>query len=179
MPSNVEIKARAEDLHRIRKVAEALTDTPPQLISQEDTFFQVQSGRLKLRIFTEGHGELIYYQRRDSAGPRESRYAIAPVPSPEAIASLLGGALGIVGTVRKQRTLFLIGQTRLHLDDVEGLGQFVELEVVLKDGQPISNGVAIAEDLMSRLGIQPQDLVTAAYLDLLYSRAANAADVTR
>ena len=71
------------------------------------------------------------------------------------------------GVVRKTRYLYLAGQTRIHLDDVEGLGQFMELEVVLRPDQTDAEGQAIAEDLMARLGIRKEDLLEGAYMDLL------------
>ncbi len=76
-------------------------------------------------------------------------------------------ACGIRGVVRKTRYLYLVGQTRVHLDDVEGLGQFMELEVVLREGQSDAEGQAIAEELMTRLGVERGDLLEGAYMDLL------------
>ena len=76
-------------------------------------------------------------------------------------------AYGIRGVVRKTRYLYLVGQTRIHLDDVEGLGQFMELEVVLEDGQSDADGQVIAEGLMTALGVESGDLIDGAYMDLL------------
>ena len=67
----------------------------------------------------------------------------------------------------KTRYLYLVGQTRIHLDDVEGLGQFMELEVVLEEGQSDADGQRIAEVLMSALGVESEDLIDGAYMDLL------------
>ncbi|MBK7190771.1 MAG: class IV adenylate cyclase [bacterium] len=102
------------------------------------------SGRLKLRAFAEGHGELIYYRRADAVGPKESFYTIAPVEDPDALRRALTLALGAVGRVRKRRTLYLVGRTRVHLDRVEGLGEFLELEVVLLDDETAEVGEAEA-----------------------------------
>jgi adenylate cyclase class IV len=71
--------------------------------------------------------------------------------------------------VRKTRYLYLVGQTRVHLDDVDGLGQFMELEVVMRPGQPDSEGQAIASDLMAKLGVEQADLLEGAYMDLIES----------
>ena len=84
-------------------------------------------------------------------------------------------ALGVLGCVRKTRELFLVGQTRIHLDEVEGLGVFAELEVVLLDGQDPQDGVLIATDLMCELGIRDDDLIDGAYIDLLEKRKASQA----
>ena len=78
-------------------------------------------------------------------------------------------AYGIRGVVRKRRYLYLVGHTRVHVDDVEGLGHFMELEVVLQPGQSDADGQAIAERLMSDLGVEKEDLLEGAYMDLLES----------
>ena len=74
---------------------------------------------------------------------------------------------GLRGVVRKRRELILIGQTRVHLDDVEGLGHFMELEVVMREGQSNEDGQQIAQGLMSELGIEESDLIACAYIDLM------------
>ena len=167
MPRNVEIKARAADPGRLRALALALADGPPVVIEQTDTFFAAGSGRLKLRVFTDGAGELINYDRPDAAGPKTSRYGIAPVADGAAMLAVLSAALPVRGIVRKRRELLLCGRTRIHLDRVEGLGDFLELEVVLAEDENLAAGEAEAQELMARLGIAPGDLVTGAYVDLL------------
>ena len=171
MPRNIEIKARVPDPAALQRRATALTDSPPQLIPQEDTFFNVPKGRLKLRVITPDHGQLIYYQRPDAAGPKQSDYHIALTAEPQTLKNVLARSLGIRGIVRKERWLYLVGPTRIHLDQVEGLGSFMELEVVLQDDQSPAEGQAIAADLMAQLGIQDQDLIEGAYIDLLDSHS--------
>jgi adenylate cyclase len=139
----------------------------PQRIEQDDTFFVVPHGRLKLRQFADGSGELIHYHRADAAGPKTSDYVRVPAPDPDALREALERAHGSAGRVRKQRTLLLAGRTRIHLDRVEGLGDFLELEVVLRDGEAEADGTAEAQALMARLGVASHDLVEGAYLDLL------------
>ncbi|MCI0614580.1 class IV adenylate cyclase, partial [bacterium] len=129
MPSNIEIKARVRDFDEIRQHAEKLSDLPLQIISQEDTFFNTERGRLKLRILAPDHAQLIYYLRSDQEGPKRSDYHIFETPDPENLKHVLSLAYGIRGVVKKTRYLYIVGQTRVHLDDVEGLGQFMELEV--------------------------------------------------
>ena len=91
----------------------------------------------------------------------------APTTAPEALKAILTTTLGVVGVVRKRRWLYMVGQTRVHLDRVEGLGEFVELEVVLHPDQPGEEGVAITQGLMARLGIAEGQLVDVAYIDLM------------
>ena len=110
-------------------------------------------------------------ERPDQDGPKRSNYHIYETSDPQGLKTALRMALGVRGVVRKTRYLYLAGQTRIHLDDVEGLGQFMELEVVLREGQSDAEGQAIAEDLMTRLGVRKEDLLEGAYMDLLEKSA--------
>lgn len=172
MPANVEIKARIASVEALLPLARALSDDEhPQRIHQDDTFFSVPQGRLKLRVFGDGSGELIQYQRSDDNGPKRSDYVLVPVVDPDGLREALARACGLLGRVRKQRILVLARPTRIHLDRVEGLGDFLELEVMLADGQSEAEGTAIAHALMARLGVRDDQLVAGAYLDLLRTQA--------
>ena len=172
MPRNIEIKARLLDPGAtVAKVA-SLASEGPTVIEQDDTFFACSGGRLKLRAFPGGTGELIFYRRADQAGPKESFYVRSPTASPDSLREALTLAHGEAGRVRKKRQLFLIGRTRVHLDDVEQLGHFLELEVVLADGEAAEDGMREAHALMASLGIAPAQLVEQAYVDLLAPTAA-------
>lgn len=167
MGANIEIKARAGDLAALaEKVAEA-GGSGPEIISQEDTFFPCAEGRLKLRRFADGTGELIAYSREGGSGPTESRYAISPVADAGRLLTVLSQALGILGVVRKTRALYMLGRTRVHLDDVEGLGPFLELEVVLAPDEERESGRREAEEILARLDVHEGDLLDGAYLDML------------
>jgi len=170
MARNVEIKARIKSVKALLPKAAALADKGPIKILQDDTFFRCKSGRLKLRTFSKKEGELIFYRRARRRGPKESFYLRCPTTTPETLRESLCLAYGQAGRVRKHRTLFLIGRTRVHLDTVEGLGHFLELEVVLREGEPAKAGVREAHRLMDKLGIRPSQLVEDAYVDLLPSR---------
>ena len=167
MANNIEIKARVQNIEALRVRAEALSDTPCQVIPQEDTFFFTSQGRLKLRQLAPDHAQLVYYLREDSHGPKHSEYHIFETDKPDVLKGILAAAYGVRGVVRKVRYLYLAGQTRIHLDEVEGLGQFMELEVVMRPEQSTVEGEAIAQDLMDRLGIRSEDLIDVAYMDLL------------
>jgi predicted adenylyl cyclase CyaB len=169
MNRNVEIKARVKDLESLREIVKCLADGAPQAIIQVDTFFNCPHGRLKLRELPGADAELIFYVRPDSLEPVESRYSLVAVPDPPGLHEFLSQALGVKTVVRKTRSLYHAGQTRIHLDDVEGLGTFVELEVVLLPGESPADGTRIAHDLMDRLGIGREDLVEVAYADLATS----------
>jgi adenylate cyclase class IV len=171
MPRNIEIKACIDSIEALLPRARALADGDAQLIEQDDSFFEVPHGRLKLRQFADGSAELIHYHRPDSGEAKASDYVRVPVPDPTALREALARACGLKGRVRKQRWLLLAGQTRIHLDRVEGLGDFMELEVVLRDGQSDDQGQAIAEALMQRLGLAGAPRVAGAYRDLLAAGA--------
>jgi len=166
MARNVEIKARLSDPDRIRSILEELVDSPPEILEQTDTFFSVSNGRLKLRV-QGGRSELIYYERQDNASAKQSRYFVIRIDEPDLLRAVLAEAIGVRGTVKKRRFLYRIGKTRVHLDEVEGLGSFLELEVVLDEGEMVEDGVATANRLMGELGIEGEDLVACAYIDLL------------
>ncbi|MFY3137364.1 class IV adenylate cyclase [Achromobacter xylosoxidans] len=170
MARNIEIKARLASLAAVESLAAALSGKEPVAIAQDDTFFACPDGRLKLRAFSDGTGELIFYRRADDTGPKESFYVISPTSSPDTLRDALGLAYGVIGRVRKQRLLFMAGRTRIHLDRVEGLGEFLELEVVLRDGESVEAGMAEARELLASLRITPEQLVSGAYLDLLAQR---------
>ena len=125
---------------------------------QDDTFFHCEAGRLKLRVFSEKHGELIFYRRANQAGPKESFYVRSQTDEPEALRETLVLAYGVVGRVRKHRTLYLVDRTLIHLDRVEALGHFLELEVVLSSDEPAQVGVEIAHRLLSQLGIESRTM---------------------
>ncbi|PKD40592.1 class IV adenylate cyclase [Methylomonas sp. EFPC1] len=167
MARNIEIKARIDSVESLWPLVVKIADEGPIEIIQDDTFFPCPNGRLKLRAFSDYDGQLIFYQRPDSAGPKQSFYVISPTASPDALRQSLTLAYGESGRVRKHRTLFMVGKTRVHLDKVEGLGNFLELEVVLGEGEPNEAGVVIVHALLERLGISDHQLIEEAYIDLL------------
>ncbi len=167
MPTNIEIKAILKDRRAVEAAAARLSDVGPEKILQEDVFFRCEGARLKLRVFAPDRGELIRYERANVAELRESHYLIARTPDPQTLLDILTKTLGRIGVVKKTRTVYLIGQTRVHLDEVQGLGEFLELEVVLRPGQSEAEGRSIAAALLSEFGIGHEHIITAAYIDLL------------
>ncbi len=169
MPQNIEIKARVpeSDFESVRQIASELSDTDPEILVQVDTFFSVPNERLKLREFADGSAELIAYSRSDQSAAKLSSYIRTPVSDPDALKRSLIQTVGLRGVVKKRRELFLVGPTRIHLDEVDGLGKFIELEVVLADDGSREDGVKIADHLSEKLGIARGWLVSCAYIDLL------------
>ena len=136
-------------------------------IEQDDTFFRCEAGRLKLRTLGENDGQLIFYQRPNEAGPRASFYTATSTTDPTGLRTALTMAFGGVGRVRKHRILFIVGRTRIHLDRVEQLGDFVELEVTMAEHDDPAEATEEAEQVMAALGIRSDQLIATAYVDLI------------
>jgi predicted adenylyl cyclase CyaB len=168
MARNIEIKARAHQFDQLLARAAALATEPPLIYRQQDFFYDVPNGRLKLRQFDDNTpAELIFYQRDDRDGPKVSYYSRSPVTNAEAMHTLLAQALNTRGIVNKERHVYVVGRTRIHLDRVDGLGDFIELEVLLGQDDEEAGGQQEAEQLFERLGVSSADLVPVAYVDLL------------
>ena len=167
MASNVEIKVKIKDILELRKKIESFYSIDPIQLFQEDTFFNICEGRLKLRIYSTSSGELIYYKRQNSKRPKRSDYFIYKTNEPEKLRHVLEYSLGIRGVIKKKRLLYLIDNKRIHLDEVEQLGAFLELEVVLKSEQDENEGKQIVNDFMKIININEKDLIDKAYIDLL------------
>nr|XP_019533946.2 uncharacterized protein LOC109405348 [Aedes albopictus] len=167
---NIEIKAQIagpEAFQRKVEIARQLTGTDGEIIKQHDVFFNAERGRLKLRYLETKKSELIQYFRPDVGGPKLSTYHKLDLDEPKLLETILAESIGIKGEVKKHRHLFLHGQIRVHLDDVEGLGHFLEFEVVLKPEQSVDEGTAIANEMMKKFEIEEKDLIQGAYMDKL------------
>jgi len=167
MARNIEIKARVANIEALSPKAANMADHGPIEIRQDDTYFFCRNGRLKLRSFSPTEGELIFYQRSDQPGPKESFYLMSSTTTPDNLREILSLVYGQIGLVRKHRTLFLVGRARIHLDRVEGLGDFLEIEVVLAEGESLEVGMTEALDLLKKLGVSSPQLIEGSYLDLL------------
>jgi predicted adenylyl cyclase CyaB len=170
---NIEIKARIGDRAALDRRVTALRVGTREELQQIDTFFRTPTGRLKLREFGGGTAELIRYDREDRPDARLSTYERVAVADAPGLRALLSRALGIRGQVKKHRTVLMVGTTRIHLDEVEHLGAFLEIEVVLNEAESIADGQRRMSQLMAQLDIQAADLIAGAYLDLLSSQSAN------
>jgi len=167
---NVEIKAKVSNLKQLLEQAKTLAGTEATIIKQHDTFYKAPNGRLKLRrLLNTGNGELIFYDRPDTEGPKLSNYEKVAIDSRNlsGLNEVLVKALGVKNDVKKIRYLFTIGQTRVHVDEVDNLGSFMELEVCLRPEQTPGDGEQVAHGLMTKLGIEEKDLISGAYVDLL------------
>jgi predicted adenylyl cyclase CyaB len=163
---NLEAKFHLADHAAARARAETIGFSASATLAQRDTFFAVRHGKLKLR--QEGdRAWLIHYVREREAGLDLSNYEIAEVARPEAIRAMLAGALGIIAEVRKRRTLLMRRNVRLHLDRVDGLGDFGEIEAVLADGddrEAISGEVG---EILTALNVGARDLIGKSYFEMI------------
>ena len=170
---NIEIKAKIHEWDQFMKSVHdaADPDVAPVVMDTVDTFFKVDKGRLKLREFLQisepRQSELIHYHRHDTAGSKLSEYSKCLVSDSQGLKRVLCDALGILGEVKKTRHLYMSGQTRIHVDRVDSLGDFMELEVVLREDQTEAEGHTIVNELMMHLGVKEQDLIPLAYMDLI------------
>ncbi len=166
---NIEIKARVHNESHMRNYMRT-RGTQHEIQLQRDVFFHAARGRLKLRCFPDGTGVLVAYDRPNLSGPKLSDYLLAPVADAAACEAALTRSLGLRGIVEKKREIAIVGQTRIHLDQVRHLGLFLELEIVLRPDQDRLSGEGIATDLMRDLKIEPADLLEQAYIDMLEQR---------
>ncbi|MDR0792895.1 MAG: class IV adenylate cyclase [Chitinophagaceae bacterium] len=134
---------------------------------QKDTYFHVPSGRLKLR---QGNIEqnLIFYNRPDQKGPKQSDFSLAPVADGQALENILEKSLGIKTIVDKERKIFFIENVKFHIDTVKGLGAFIEIEAGNKNfpDKTIEDLKAQCKMYMEALEIKDEDLIYNGYSDM-------------
>jgi len=171
---NVEIKARCENHDSIRDFLKASGAEFHGLDHQIDTYFRVNTGRLKLR---EGNIEnyLIYYERDYNAGPKKSRISLAPINSNSGIKDILLRALETLVIVDKQREIYFIDNVKFHLDSVKGLGKFLEIEATDCQGNiGLETLARQCRNYITLLRISSEDMIRSSYSDLLLdSKSAN------
>jgi homotetrameric cytidine deaminase len=168
---NVELKAEDADPARTLERALAAGAQDQGALRQRDTYFSVARGRLKLREEVPGGATLIAYERPDAASERVSHYRLVPVGEPQALRDALAAANGVSIVVVKRRRLLLWETVRIHLDEVEGLGAFLELEAVAEPGSDLGRERARVSHLREALDIREEALREGSYADALLARA--------
>jgi adenylate cyclase class IV len=167
LQSNYEVKARCSDLAAARAAVIRLGARPAEVVNQTDTFFDARRGRLKLREVEGRAAELIWYDRPNRTGPRLSSYHLVPVADGPGLRAALAAALGLGREVRKRREVLLWENVRIHLDEVDGLGTFVEFEAVLGPGETLDTSRERLDQLVEAVRVRLEDKVGQAYADLL------------
>jgi predicted adenylyl cyclase CyaB len=163
---NIEFKAHDPDPERTLQTALAAGAQDAGWLAQTDTYFNVPHGRLKLREESDC-AHLIAYERPDDPTARESRYRLVPTDDPAGLRDALTVALGVLVVVKKERRLLLWQNVRIHLDTVDSLGQFIELEAVADPTSDLTSERELAADLQAKLGITPEQIVAFSYSDEL------------
>lgn len=162
---NVELKARDPNPEVTAARCLNLGAVSAGTLDQSDVYYRARNGRLKLRTQADGGSELIAYRRPDAADASESSYVRAPAS--ESVAEALEVALGTTVLVSKRRRLLMWEGVRIHLDEVDGLGSFIEFEAVLPDGGDPATARGKLVRLRGELGIEDDALVSVSYADLL------------
>jgi len=166
---NIEIKARCENQDRVREILESRDARFLGEDHQVDTYFNVEKGRLKLREGTI-ENSLIYYYRADTAGPKRSDVVLYRLDPDPALREVLAASLGVKIVVDKHRQIYFDGNVKVHLDRVEGLGMFLEIEAIDADGSRTEEDLRIQCDFFIDLfSVADSDLVENSYSDLLSS----------
>ncbi|MBI1782965.1 MAG: class IV adenylate cyclase [Sphingobacteriales bacterium] len=170
MHLNVEIKARCTNPDRIRNYLKENKADFKGTDLQRDTYFNVPTGRLKLR---QGNIEnsLIHYERENQSGPKSSHVSLYRVENGDVLRNVLLNALGEKVTVEKQREIYFIDNVKFHLDEVPGLGTFAEIEAIDKDGSIGKERLQEqCEFYLKAFGIKEIDLLTDSYSDMLLNK---------
>ena len=174
MPRNIEIKARVADLDRVRALAGRLGARSHGVERQTDRYYVLDADRrVKLRVVHGERAELIEYRRPESRSVRASDYTVTAVRDEEAGLCLVPKGPPLV-VVRKQREIMLWDNVRIHLDQVDGLGTFLELEAVVDARHDDAACCAQVAALMRTLAIADTDLIRASYAELLGSGTRDA-----
>lgn len=167
MHINLEIKAFCDNRNEIREILKSKNADFKGMDHQIDTYFNVHYGRLKLR---EGNIEnhLIHYQRDDQEGPKQSDVLLFKTKPGSALKEILGRSMGILVVVDKKREIYFIDNVKFHLDQVEGLGNFAEIEAIDEDGNLGKEKLLEqCKYYLQLFDIDQEDLVPVSYSDLM------------
>ena len=167
--TNIEIKARCNNQETIRNILKTGNADFKGTDRQIDTYFKVNSGRLKLREGTVENA-LIHYNREDKYDAKESDIILYQNSKNSLLKELLTRALGLLITVDKEREIYFIGNVKFHLDKVVGLGEFIEIEAIGNENADKENLMSQCKFYLNLFGINKEDLVPVSYSDLLIEK---------
>ena len=173
MASNLEVKAVLAETELAIARAHQIGAHYAATIHQIDIYFRTDRGRLKLRLVDREPAELIFYDRDETADRRLSRFERCMTADPERLRALLESAYGVRGVVEKRRVLWMFQETRIHFDQVKGLGSFLEIEVPV--GESLKEAESAMERLLEGFQIAPSSYLRASYIDLIAKGAEGGA----
>jgi predicted adenylyl cyclase CyaB len=170
MRRNYEIKTRIRNIVLTRKLAESFFHGKKFLHyteHQEDIYYRVRNGRMKLRIVNSSYGTLIYYNRSSRTGKRISDYLLSPAPEPAELSRILGMLFKELVRVKKEREIFRTDEIRIHIDNVSGLGKYLEFEVIFNS---FKKAEKIMKGLTEHFGLDEKFFIKGSYSDLLLNK---------
>jgi predicted adenylyl cyclase CyaB len=165
MPTNLELKAHTKSPRIAERIARSLRARRIGILRQQDVYYRVPKGRVKLRLTHGARAELIVYRRTNVRSARYSDYLVLPTSSPQIVHSLNKTLFGVLVEVRKSRLLYLYKNARIHIDTVAGLGSFLEFEVIV--GKSVAQARALMKQLKHAFEIRKENIVGGSYSDLL------------
>ena len=169
---NLEIKSKCKDFKKIKLAIKRINAKYNGILNQTDTYFPVKKGRLKMRVINNKHYELICYHRANRKNERYSNYEIVNFKNGKEVLSLLSRSLNILCTIKKKRELYIYENVRIHLDTVQKLGKFIELEIVCRTKRDENEVHRKMNFLKREFRITGNNLVSVSYSDLLLSCAS-------
>jgi len=165
---NLELKSKYHNTVRLRNLARVIGAEYQKTMRQTDTYFAVPKGRLKLRETDGETSQLIYYEREDRSASKYSNYFICEISNPAGFKEVMIAALGLKVEIIKVRELWTFRNTRIHIDEVNGLGRFVELETVI-DKQTDEEAQKEHRFIKEKLEIGDTELIACSYGDMIYT----------
>ncbi len=168
MRTNLELKAHYPSAARAARLCVHCGAHPQGVLRQTDTYFRIQGGRLKLREINDREFELIYYRRKNRQGRRYSEFVVVPLKDANPMRDVCAAIFGVRVVVRKKRLLFLYRNARIHIDSVQGLGTFIEFEVIVNRGRKQAG--QLMTFLISEFGIRSKEMIGGSYADMLARR---------
>lgn len=165
---NFEIKTKISDYEKFKKLSLNFSKKILHFTEeQEDIYYKIKEGRLKLRIINQTKGNLIFYRRSNKTTKRVSKYIISETNNPESLKLILQNTLPVLITVRKKREIFIHKNIRIHLDKVVGLGNYLEFEIIFNS---FANARKQMEDLISYFDLNEDNFIKVSYSDLLIKK---------
>ena len=167
MPKNFEIKCRIRNLSEIKKILVSDRSYKYSIEKQKDIYYKVKSGRLKLRIINEKNSDLIYYNRKEKNRERVSNFVISSTINFKELNFIMTKQFEVMVIVNKKREIFVKDNIRIHLDTVNKLGNFLEIEIMFKD---LNKAKKMMSELKDMLNLNTKDFIKSSYSDLLINK---------
>ncbi len=164
MNKNFEIKCKIENYEKTGNIIKALKKFSYSAENQTDIYYRVSLGRLKLRIINNKTGNLIFYDRGENEKKRVSKYIISRTDNFKELDEILRRQFNVLISVQKKREIFIKDNIRIHLDNVKGLGKFLEVEIIYTNNK---SPRSLMKEIILYLNLNENDFIQCSYSDLL------------